>query len=223
MKDILEKLVSIPTVTGESVPIGVAINYIEDYLLERGMKVERLVSDGHASLVATASGTKTPKVMLAAHVDVSPGSDEQFFLRETAGRLYGRGVVDMKFAIASYLQIVDDLRNQLNKYDFGIMITSDEEEGGLNGTAHLVNKGYLPKVCVLPDGGDNWQIQTFAKGFFYLEITVHGKAAHGSRPWLGDNAIVTLTHVITDIAALFPDMSADTNTYNIGLVRGGDS
>jgi acetylornithine deacetylase/succinyl-diaminopimelate desuccinylase-like protein len=88
----------------------------------------------------------------------------------------------------------------------------------------LVNEGYLPKVCILPDGGDNWQVQTGSKGMFLFEISVKGKTAHGSRPWLGDNALVKLIMVLDEIAALFPKYPhPDTNTISLTTINGGQS
>jgi acetylornithine deacetylase/succinyl-diaminopimelate desuccinylase-like protein len=221
LKSILKTLVEMPTVTGDYQANHQAFDYIANFASSRGVHVERFEANGYESLVATTKKTKTPKVLLAGHIDVVPAPQDFFALREVDDKFYGRGVLDMKFAIASYLQIIDDLKTDLQAYDFGLMITSDEELGGRDGVEMLVKKGYLPQVCILPDGGDNWQIQTHSKGFLYITLNRYGKPAHGSRPWLGDSAILPLLDAIKEVQALFPTNDAGSNTVNIGRLHGG--
>jgi succinyl-diaminopimelate desuccinylase len=225
MEDILRQLVAFPSVSTDRQANHECIEYIASFLAERGLFVERFEFNGIESLVATTKqGTKNPKVMLAAHCDVVPAEPPEFELRAETGRYYGRGVVDMKFAIAAYMQLADDLKDNLGNYDFGIMITSDEEVGGRDGTAMLVDAGYIPEVCILPDGGDNWHIQTSSKGFLAFEISAEGKPAHGSRPWQGDNAITKLLGILDEIAALFPKVpSGDTNTISLTRFNGDEA
>lgn len=224
MKDLLKKLVEFKTVVGNPAAMLAALDFIEDYLTERGMFTQRVQNGEVWSLLArTRADVITPKVVLGAHLDVVPAPNELFHLREDQGKLYGRGTLDMKFAIAAYMQLVDDLRGKLDQYDFGLMITTDEEQGGLDGAGKLAEAGYLPKVLLLPDGGDNWQIQTFSKGFLYFSIETKGRTAHGSKPWLGQNAILNLVDIIHDIQRLFPEASVDTNTLNVGQIEGGNA
>src|SRR4030095_15751067 len=107
MENILKELVQIPSVSEDPLAINPAIEYIDRYLSERGMHVIRYESNGVESIVATTQKTKTPKVMLAAHVDVVPAPLDQFVFKKKGDKYYGRGVCDMKFAIAAYLQLID--------------------------------------------------------------------------------------------------------------------
>jgi succinyl-diaminopimelate desuccinylase len=224
MKDILKTLVQIPSVSGDYKANNQAIEYIDRFLSERGMFVKRHEFNGVESVVATTRNTKTPEVFLAAHVDVVPAPAEQFNLLEKDGRYYGRGTADMKFAIAAYLQLVDDLNGSLADYDFGIMITSDEEVGGFNGTEALLKEGYVPKVAILPDAGDSpkgWKLERSTKGRMSIEVKTFGKSAHGSRPWKGENAIDKLTLLLEEIKAPFKNQDAKTNTLAVCLIEGG--
>ncbi|HUS26567.1 MAG TPA: M20/M25/M40 family metallo-hydrolase [Nevskiaceae bacterium] len=224
LEGLLSQLVAMPTVTGNRHINHDALDYIDQFLRKRFMHIKRFEWGGVEALVATTRPhTKKPKVMLAAHLDVVPGDKELFELREKNGKLYGRGALDMKFAIAAYMQIIDDLRHQLNNYDFGIMITTDEEAGGADGVARLIEEGYRAEVCILPDGGDNWQMQLYSKGFLYLTVSTAGKPAHGSRPWAGHNAIQTLVETVQDIYKLFPHQGPNTNTINMGKISGGQT
>jgi succinyl-diaminopimelate desuccinylase len=223
MEKILRDLVAFPSVCGDIPEALRIITFVSNYLEQRGMHVQRYTRNGFPSIVATPrSHIMESTVMLAAHLDVTPATPELFTLRKDDGNYYGRGVFDMKFAAAAYLQIVDDLRDRLDNYDFGIMFTTDEELYGPYGTGMLVKKGYHPKVCVIPDASENWNIETVAKGRFFAEIKVPGKSAHGARPWEGDSAnsrLVTLLHQLHD---LFSDaQQPHTDTLNIGIIQGG--
>jgi succinyl-diaminopimelate desuccinylase len=224
MLDILQKLVEIPSVTEDYQHNHQAIEFIDGFLRSRGMHVKRLEFGGVESLIATTQRTKTPRVYLQAHVDVSPAPAGLYTVRQDKDKLYGRGVFDMKFAIATYLQLVDDLKDHLDRYDFGIMITSDEEYGGENGAQSLIANGYVPtKICVIPDGGDNWAIESFAKGLWFLRLTMPGTAAHGSRPWEGDSALEKLLLLIGELRQSFPHNSREERTMTVGVLHAGQS
>lgn len=223
MEAILEKLVSFQTVTGDSQSAHEALDYVADFVGKRGMYVERFESNGFESLIATTSpGHKTPTVMLGAHIDVVPAAEELFELRKADGKYYARGVYDMKFALAAYLQLIDELQEDLTSYDLGLMVTSDEESGGNNGVAKLAAEGYLPKVCILPDGGPDWQIQTFAKGMLVVRLVTQGKTAHGSRPWQGDNPILPLMNTVQEIQNLFDNKDHWDKTLSVNQFHAGE-
>lgn len=222
--DHLKKLVEIPSITGDQQAIKEALDYIEDCIKEYPeFKIKRHAVNGVEFLVASTKNLKQPKVLLAAHLDVVYAEPSQFFLTQKNDNYYGRGAFDMKFAIASYLAIIEELKDELKNIDVGIMITSDEEIGGANGVAALIRQGYLPSVCILPDGADsdNWTIETFAKGLRFVELNAEGISAHGSRPWQGENAIEKIINSLNEIRALFPENKPETATMNIGTIGGG--
>jgi acetylornithine deacetylase/succinyl-diaminopimelate desuccinylase-like protein len=223
---VLRKLVEMPTVTGHAVPNKQALTYVDHFLTTRGMHVKHFEYNGFHSLVATTkANTTAPAVMLSAHVDVVPGKKELFSLSEKDGKLYGRGVMDMKFAVASYLALVDKIQDDIKNYDFGIMITSDEEVGGKNGTGRLVQElGYKPKVAIVPDGGEDWRLETFAKGVQWIKLEAAGKASHASRPWEGESAIHRLLGALDEIRKLVPEEPVHTGSYlSVGTIEGGST
>lgn len=224
MKDILSKLIELPTTDNNPTARHQAIEYIARFLRERGLFVKRYQWGEYESLIATTRQTKTPKIMLAGHVDVVPGPTNMFKLTEQDGKLCGRGVQDMKFAIAMFMQLVEDLKNNLSEYDLGLMITSDEEVGGQNGTKKLLEIGYHPQICVLPDGAQNWALEQSCKGVMWIVATASGIAAHGSRPWEGESAIEKMLSFLHDVRHdLFSDQGPDTNTCNVSIIKGGNT
>lgn len=184
------------------------------------MHIVRRKYNGHDALVATTRQTKTPAVMLVAHIDVVPAPERLFTMTERDGKFFGRGVWDMKFAIASYLALVDELKDALDDYDFGIMISSDEELEDV-GIRELAADGFLPKVAILPDGANDWQIETAAKGATYFVVHFTGKTAHGSRPWLGDSVSLKIHRFISDLNELFDNQGPETPTLNISSMEVG--
>lgn len=224
MKDILADLIAFPTVSGNHEANHQALDYIEHFLRERGLLVKRHEWGGFESLVATTRPTKTPRIMLAGHIDVVPAPPRFFQLEERDGRFYGRGTCDMKFAIAAYLQLVDDIQDDLESYDFGIMITTDEELGGRDGVKALLHEGYRAEAFVLPDGGDSWALEQSAKGIIWVTATASGASAHGSRPWEGQSAIEKMMLFLQAVQRdLFAEQNDDTSTINIGAIHGGSA
>lgn len=222
MTDILADLVSYRTVTGDKQAADKCLDYIEDYLSSHGMFVKRSEYRGFPCLVATTRDTKEPKVLLQAHIDVVAAPGKCFTLKQKDGRLQGRGVFDMKFAAAVFLKIVDELSGGISDYDFGLMFTSDEEVGGKDGVKALLDDGYRAEVCLLPDAGDDWRLQTSHKGCWTVKACARGRAAHGSRPWEGENAIERLMDALADIRQLFKGQNSDSDTLTIAQISGGE-
>lgn len=222
----LKHLIATPTISGDHNANNKALDYVESFCVAHGLHVKRFSFNGFGALVVTTvKDSKTPKVMLTGHLDVVPASAELFTLREEAGKWLGRGVYDMKFAIAAYMSVIDQLAasKTLHQYDLGLMITTDEELGGHNGMLRLVEMGYKPDICILPDGGEDWNIETLAKGLSYGHIYATGQTAHGSRPWDGESAIFTLLDAIAELRVLFADQKINSNSLNVGKIEGGEA
>lgn len=226
MDTLLESLIAMPSVCGDIPAAHRILSFVEKQLRDIGLHVERYEQHKFPSLVATTRKTKTPKVLLAGHLDTVDAPDALFKLRLEDGKYYGRGVLDMKSAIANYIHVLEGIKHSLADYDIGVMLTTDEEYFGMHGTGMLVDKGYLPKVCILPDSGfgTNWQIESFAKGCWFAQITSLGISAHGSRPWEGDSASIKLVRALDAITRLFDDkQKPNTATLNVSMMRGGTS
>lgn len=221
-ESILADLIAIPSTTGNYQANKEGLDYIETFLRRHNMHLKRFEWNGVESLVATTRKTKTPTVFLMAHFDVVTAPPELFNLRLEDGKYYGRGVLDMKAALAAYLGVVQELGDSLPEYDFGIMVVTDEEIGGFDGASRLADAGYIPKVVVIPDGGTNdWNIERLAKGIWWITIEATGIGAHGSRPWEGKNAIDTIIAASHDIRNIFTDVGPDADSISLGAIRGG--
>ena len=121
--------------------------------------------EGYSSWVMTTQSTSSPRIWLVAHLDVVPASTALFSPVVKDGRMYGRGVYDIKMAIACYLRLMRELPHA----DIGMMITTDEEIGGMNGVHRLLEAGYRCDVALLPDGRFNWNLEKEAKGVLQIQ------------------------------------------------------
>jgi len=223
----LKELVAIPSVSSDRPACRKILEYVKNAVSDLPLHVEQFTDGGFESLLITTRKTRTPKIWLAAHLDVVAAPPELFSLRQDGDILYGRGVIDMKYATACYLELVHVLGDTLPDYDFGLMLTTDEEIGGQHGTKALVEAGYRSELVILPDGGEDWQLITRSKGVWQLKFTAMGQAAHGAHPWEGDNAIERLHDFITELRALRDGWYVDATdahehaTLSIGMMQAG--
>ncbi|NMC69317.1 MAG: M20/M25/M40 family metallo-hydrolase [Myxococcales bacterium] len=191
----------------------------------RGLRTRTVPSDPFPSLlVGTKPEEKAPRVLLAAHLDVVPAGEQQFAPRVEGNRLKARGASDMKFAAPLFLKAVADL-SPGERDGVLIAFTFDEEIGGNRGTRFLLDdEGLRPGAAFIPDGGDNFQLEADEKGVLQFRVKTAGKAAHGSRPWLGENAIDKFLAVYADLRKEFPVVSGPETwgpTLNLGKVTAG--
>jgi succinyl-diaminopimelate desuccinylase len=194
-----------------------------DAAAQRGLRALVLESGFSPVLIGTRPEERRPRVLLAAHLDVVAGSAEQFQPRTEGKNLIARGASDMKFAVPLFFRVLDELPAELRDHVL-IALTFDEETGGTEGTRFLLEKhGLRPGCCFLPDGGDNFQIEAAEKGVFQFRLRTKGKSAHGSRPWLGVNAIDAFFEIYQDLRRKLPTVGPETwgPTLNLGKLAGG--
>ena len=218
--DYLKELVAFPSVTADKKASKECAEHCAAFFKNHGLHTEIIESDGYPSVIATSQKTKTPKVFLQCHMDVVP-ADDTLFVISVEGKLFGRGVFDMKFACASYMRMLDELGDDINKYDFGIMLTFDEEIGGHNGVEALLKQGYGADVCILPDSGKNWRLQATGNGAWFIRLTKTGKNAHGSMPQIGINAAEILTEVLIELYKLREQYKPEDLTLSLTKLNSG--
>src|SRR5689334_22874644 len=90
-------LIAIPSIAEQPAQLQAVIDYAERYARAiPGVHTQRFEWDAKPCLVVTLRDTKSPAVMLNAHLDVVPGRPEQFQPEVRDGRIYGRASQDMK-------------------------------------------------------------------------------------------------------------------------------
>lgn len=227
LTDLLAHLVTLDTVSSNKKANKKALEWVQEELKDLPVHFKWFESNGFPSLLITTQDTKTPKLWLIAHMDVVPAPEDLFIPTVENNELHGRGAMDMKMAIASYILLAKDLNDSLPDYDFGIMLTSDEEVGGKNGVKYLLDQGYTSKIGLDPDGGFNWHIEEEAKGVLLIKLVAHGQSAHSSRPWEGENAIEKLQSILPKIQNLYPKSNQPDidwfPTVSVTMIQGGEA
>lgn len=179
------------------------------------------------SIVITLGKSKKPKIFLNGHLDVVPAEDKDFLPIIKKGRIYGRGSGDMKAGCAIMIEVIKYFSTQKKKPSLGLMLTTDEEIGGKDGAKYLLEKqNFSSELAIIPDGGtDLREIILNQKGVLHLKIKTYGKSAHGSRPFLGENAIEKLIKGYLRLRKIIPDLKTNKwrNTMNLGKFSGGDA
>jgi succinyl-diaminopimelate desuccinylase len=204
---IARDLIRCPSVTPAE---GGALAYLQRVLTGAGFAVHRVkFSDAGSADVENLYariGTATPHLMFAGHTDVVPPGEEAAwthppFAGEVAdGRLFGRGAVDMKGAIACFLAAALDrlaVTGGSLKGSLSFLITGDEEGDAVNGTVKLLQwaaeRGERFDHCIVGEPsnpaalGD--AIKIGRRGSLNGTLVVAGKQGHVAFPHLADNPI----------------------------------
>lgn len=220
LESLLNQLVSTPSVSSDTAACREIISFVHDDLAQCGLFIKGDFDADHPWFIATTQDTNEPDVLLAAHLDVVPA--KEYKLEKRDGKLYGRGVYDMKLAAACYLELFRQHTDQLKKLNIGLLFSTDEELGG-HSMLDVLATGLRPKMVFIPDGGDNWRVEERAKGFYHVRLTAHGKASHGSRPWEGENAVHHLIEVLDTLHQSFPGKQPGDSTLTISSIHGGEA
>lgn len=189
------------------------IQVIEKWLKERNLDyIVSFSKDKLNNIIISYGGKPENGLIFLGHLDVAPVGDQSqwkygpFSATRSEDKLYGRGAADMKSAVSAFLYALYALIENGFKPKNGITIalTSDEEMGGSNGTGYLVSNGILKgKYAIVgePTGSQKtgFSIVLGERGFIWLQLIVKGKAAHGSLPIAGLNAIEEAISIIYDL------------------------
>src|SRR5579875_192418 len=222
-----ERLISYDTSKPEE--IVAAAGFVKGWLESRDIEVRHHDHFGLPVLVAEVGPTAqdTPCVVFHGHLDVVPGRPEQFAPRVEGDRLIGRGAYDMKGGLAAMMCALKDLERQ-DRVRVRLLVVPDEESEELDerSTDRFVRLGLGGHFAITGEPTD-MHIGIQAKGVVVMRIDVHGRAAHSSTPWLGDNAVLKAVDVFRAIGALpFARESSemfDRPSINLGRIAGGEA
>ncbi len=139
-----------------------------------------------------------------AHFDVVPVSGtwqhgSPFSGAVDKGWIYGRGTSDMKGAIASIVFALKALRATGTKPNFNLEVsfTADEETDSTLGTGWVTQHGRLrADYAIVGEGGEGDAVCCGHNGVVWLNVRVHGRAAHGSTPEAGINALEKMSALV---------------------------
>jgi succinyl-diaminopimelate desuccinylase len=215
--------------TSRTEDLVAAAGFVKGWIESRDIEVQEHDHNGLPVLVAEvgARHRDAPCVVMHGHVDVVPGRPEQFEPRIEGDRLIGRGAYDMKGGLAAMMCALKDAEGQ-DRVRVRLICVPDEESEELDerSTDAVVQRGLGGDFAITGEP-TNMHIGVEAKGVLVMRIVVHGRAAHGSTPWLGDNAVLKAIDVFRALESLpFSRESSemfDRPSINLGRIKGGDA
>ena len=225
---LIQSLVQFQSVHDNPQEIRRCADFVERYLNRLGANVHRIEHENTPSLLVLPCDGAA-RVLLVSHIDVVSADPDQFEPYEKEGNLYGRGSLDDKYAVALSLVLLEKAlrglehqRRGQEHLPFGLLITSDEEMGGFNGAGRILPSLDTDFVIIL-DGGSPDEIIVKQKGFVKLRLVSEGIAAHGSQPWLGENAIDLLMDDYRRLREILEDAHPDHwhRTVNLSMLHSG--
>ncbi len=224
--ELTKKLIEIPSESRRFDELQRIIAFAREYIDVPGVFIQQFESNGFPSLVATFEETRHPECLMVGHLDVVSARKEDYQASIIGDRLYGRGSGDMKAADAVMIETFKSFALSPEKPSLGLMLTTDEEVGGANGVHYLLEKErYLSDVAFIPDSVSGLDaIVLNQKGVSHVKVWEEGHSAHGSRPYLGENAIEKLMEVYQDIVKAIPVARSSEEwgtTLNLGKIKGG--
>ncbi|TML99398.1 MAG: ArgE/DapE family deacylase [Actinobacteria bacterium] len=204
---LISRLVAIDSVNPSLVAGGAGETEIAGFIAawahEAGLEADLLEETaGRPSVLVRARGTGGGRtLLLCGHIDTVnvEGMTDPHAPRVDGDRLYGRGAYDMKAGVAAALLAAREAARLGLAGDLVVAAVADEEHASL-GVQEVLRAVHTDAAIVTEP--TELEIAVAHKGFVWSEVRVTGRAAHGSRPHLGVDAIVKMGPVLTALGAL---------------------
>ncbi|QFU82515.1 M20 family metallopeptidase [Natronorubrum aibiense] len=222
--DLLQELVRIESPYFEEDEI---VDFVYEWLADNGLDPEyhpvsepELTGYEGNNVIARLEGSDpdAPTLLLNAHVDtvqlVDGWDEDPLSGRLENGKCYGQGACDMKGGLAAAMVAFRALAEADVDLRGDVLFTAvvDEEGPYGLGTNQLLRDGLTddcdaaivtePGPILAQSNLENPALLLGARGRFLYEITVHGRAAHGSKPETGTNAVVDAGKVATALSEM---------------------
>jgi len=214
----LQQLVRLRTVNPPGENYGAITTVLADTLRDLGLQVRRvpipralqrrtqpdLLDFPRYNVIGFWDTGAKETVHFNAHYDVVPVSGSwrhgsPFSGTVDQGWIYGRGTSDMKGAIASIVFAVKALQATGTRPHFNVEVsfTADEETDSTLGTGWVTSRGKLrADYAIVGEGGEGDAVCCGHNGVVWLNVRVHGRAAHGSIPHRGINALEKMAALV---------------------------
>ena len=206
---LLRDLVSIdsvnPSLSSGAPGEGDVARRIASELEAIGLRVEMTdAAPGRPNVVGVLEGRAPGRsLMFCGHTDtVGVSGMQQAFTPEIRdGRLYGRGAQDMKGGVAAMIGAVRRVVESGGLSQGRVIVAAvvDEEHASIGAEALVTKWRADAAVVTEPTGLD---VAVAHKGFQWIALETHGRAAHGSRPRDGRDAILRMGRVLARLESL---------------------
>jgi len=218
-----QKLVRIPSITPHDIGCQ---EWVASKLEPLGFKIHSFETNGVTNLIARYKhGQNVPCFAFSGHTDVVPSGSPSLWQNDPFSgtiindRIIGRGIADMKGAVAAMLAAIETFfdGNSKPNCDLLFLLTSDEEGEAQFGTKEI--KKWLSKnnikidYCLVGEPtskshiGDT--IKLGRRGAISANINCKGKQGHVAYPQYADNAIDKATNIVASLNAIDWDQGSD--------------
>ncbi len=240
LRKLLRDLVAIDSVNPALVPgargEAAASKFLHDFLCSQGIAAElHEAAPGRPNVVALLGAPRSaslpPRAALAifAHIDTVGAGDmpDAFTPIERDARLFGRGALDIKSGVAAMCAAAISLVRERAPFSRPLLLAAvvDEECNSI-GTEALLRKFSAEAAVVLEP--TDLALVIAHKGYAWFEIVTHGRAAHGSLPAEGRDAIRMMGRVLAALDGLEKTFAARASHPLLGhgslhasLISGG--
>jgi len=180
---------------------------IDDWGQNRANIIAQVKSSGGEGAPLRLRHSPRQALLFVSHLDVvGPGeatwSHPPFAAVESDGKIHGRGSTDMKGAIAAIVTAIRHVVDAGTKLHGDIILfgAAGEETDSCGTKRFISNRNAIPKLSgVVVTEPTEFEVITAHRGLLWLEVSTKGRAAHGSTPELGINAITSMKSVLDEL------------------------
>ena len=232
--ELIKKLIEFQSYTGNQKAINDCLKFCINYFIDKNnVYIKQIEINKNKSVLISNIDTSDFDVLEVCHIDVVPvNNTKQYIPNIIDNIMYARGSGDMKGFVAVAIKLFEYAINNNFNLKYGLLIVSDEEPGGFNGAKYWTeNLNLKTKILLDADAGNNLNtIISKSKASFFVKLISNGKSAHGSKPWLGNDAIENLIQTINNLRKFFSYYSINNlsindwiTTMHIGTIIGGEA
>ena len=230
------ELVARPSVTPDDAGCQ---RLICERLLALGFDVEWFLA-GDVSNVLLTRGRGSPSLWFLGHTDVVPPGPEElwtflpFHPDEKDGELYGRGVADMKGAVAAMVIALESFVRQhpAHRGQIGLLLTSDEEGEAVDGIVRVADelrrRRRIPDYCLVGEPSSQRElgdtVRIGRRGSIHLRLRINGVQGHTAFPENLDNPVHRLAPLLDELVDISWDTGDDefpASHCQVASIRGG--
>jgi acetylornithine deacetylase len=215
----------VPGAAGEAAAAGVA----RAAMTRAGLDVVmQEAAPGRPNAIGVLEGRESgPSMMFCGHIDTVgvEGMTTPFTPRVENGRLYGRGAQDMKGGVAAMIAAAAELARHWTRGRLIVAAVVDEEHMSLG--AEALVREWKADMGIVTEPTD-LRVAIGHKGFAWIDVLTHGRAAHGSRPEEGRDAIARMGRVLVALEARDRELRArppvpfqGTGSLHASIIHGG--
>jgi succinyl-diaminopimelate desuccinylase len=206
--------------------------YLKEECQKLGFTTKIFPIDEERHNIVVYYGEGERDIVLSGHLDTVPVGDLNQWkypplkVTEKDGKLWGRGTADMLGGVATLIAVMEVIKRSGHKLTHRLVFAGTaDEEVGMHGAFHLQQKGVMDKTDFLViTEATSLKVGIAEKGPYWIRLHVKGKAAHGSMPEVGINAIEGACIGIKAIKEIIPKTIhplLGISTVNVGIIQGG--